>query len=105
MSLGSFFVEAGMFLTGIVPVLGEFTLGGAGLVGVPLIPIFIVLFPDESNALWLKFAYLLNPEARDYPDIPIYEGTDLNTYRLFIIIIQLLLILKMKNYMIIIIQF
>ena len=81
--LSSVFLEAGVFLSEYLPILGELVPGGAGALGVAGIALFIVLCPDQANALWFEFAYLLNPEARDYPDIPIYEGTDLSLYYLF----------------------
>ena len=72
------FAESGLLAS--IPLLGEISLGPLILVS---IPILIILRPDIANALWMEFAYLLNPNAREYPDIPIYEGTDLNIYRLF----------------------
>ncbi|KZX10706.1 hypothetical protein MBORA_17860 [Methanobrevibacter oralis] len=50
----------------------ESVIGG----GVIIIPILIILFPDECNKIWENFVYLINPCYKDYPNITIYEGGD-----------------------------
>ena len=75
--LSSVFVEGGaLALEGITGL----SLGATALIAIPL---FIILFPDETNELWKELCYLLNPNYRDYPNITIYEGMDYNTQKLF----------------------
>ncbi|WP_458455812.1 hypothetical protein [Methanobrevibacter sp.] len=68
------------FVLDASPVLSGISLGVGFLLFIPMVMFF---FPDEVNELWLEFAYLINPEARDYPNITIYEGMDYNSANIF----------------------
>ena len=48
-----------------------------------VLPLIIILFPNECNWLWENFIYLLNPNYKSYPNITIYEGFDYNNQNLF----------------------
>lgn len=66
----SVFVECGSL---ILEGFSGISLGAAAVIAIPL---FITLFPDHANELWKKFAYLLNPNYKEYPNIPIIENND-----------------------------
>jgi hypothetical protein len=42
-----------------------------------LLATYMVFYPDEANEAWKDFMYLLNPNYKEYPNIPITE----NEYR------------------------
>ena len=67
--LSSVFVEGGFFA---FEGLAGLSLGAAMVITIPL---FIVLFPNETNELWKDFMYLLNPNYKEYLDITIPENT------------------------------
>ena len=67
--LSSVFVEGGVFA---FEGLAGLSLGATAVI---MIPLFIVLFPDQANELWKDFMHLLNPNYKDYPDITIPENT------------------------------
>ena len=53
-------------------------LGGVslGLISVVTIPLAIIFFPEQSNEIWKGLMYMLNPNYKDYPDIPTNDGKD-----------------------------
>lgn len=53
----------------------DFSLGSLLIIG---LPIAILVAPDQVNDAWKKLMYLLNPNYKDYPDIPIYDNNDPN---------------------------
>ena len=76
------------FFVGDVSSLGLGLFGGlstGSLIASSLIvlPLIIILFPNECNWLWENFIYLLNPNYKSYPNITIYEGFDYNNQNLF----------------------
>ena len=84
---GLLFEGLGSILAGTTEVLAGISLGTAVVITIPL---FIVLFPDYANALWKDFMYLLNPNYKEYPNIPIYENNNYYNNQILVLNIQLL---------------
>ena len=75
--LSSVFVESGSL---ILEGLGGASLGSALVI---FIPLFIVLFPDLSNELWIEFISLLNPSYKEYLNMSMMENMSQIDYCLF----------------------
>ena len=64
-----------------------------GATAVIMIPLFIVLFPDQANELWKEFIYILNPNYKEYPNIHIT-----NDYQTQLDILNITNILYLNQY-------